>query len=369
MITQETHSAYVNALADRLITDIRRRGLTVGDRYLTTAEVSRMLGIRKAMAGKAMRHLAERGVLISRQRSGTFIGPGLGKQKRSKVRTVHVLLPASDPIGARWPFEPFIEGIRTALPEINVQFTFVPENDSVAYVQELIDSSRESGQFVGIVAMSCAPAVYRFLAELGVPAVVRGSLYSSDLPITSIDTDSFQSGRLLTDYLIGRGHRRIGLLMTRGGRPGDHAFMDGITDVLTAANLPPNALMLRPNYNSDLDALRATTRELLKRVDRPGAIITRGAVQAAEIAAAAAEMGLRVPENLEIAVDHPVQTSSDIDVKMFPRVVPKWSFVEVASTIGRLLKEITKDASSRPQRVVVPVEFCQPERGYSASDK
>ena len=128
------------------------------------------------------------------------------------------MLPAGDPTATHWSYQPFIAGIRSAIPEINVQFTFVPENDPVAYVRELIDGSRASGQFAGVVAVSCPPEVYRFLAELRVPAVVYGSLYSSELPIASVDIDNCQCGRLLTQYLVDRGHRRMALLMT-GGRP------------------------------------------------------------------------------------------------------------------------------------------------------
>ena len=46
-------------LAERLVADIRHRGLAVGDRYLTAEEVCRVLGVGKTAATKAMRHLAE----------------------------------------------------------------------------------------------------------------------------------------------------------------------------------------------------------------------------------------------------------------------------------------------------------------------
>ena len=362
MITQDVHLPNITALADRLLTDIRRRGLAVGDRYLTTAEVSRMLGIRKAVAVKAIRQLAEREILIPRQRTGTFVGPGLGNHKRSKVRTIYVLLPAGDLTATHWPYQPFIAGVHSAIPEINVQFTFIPENDSVAYVRDLIDGSQAAGQFAGVVAVSCPPEVYRFLAELCVPAVVYGTLYSTDLAIASVDIDSFQCGRLLTKYLIGRGHRRMGLLMTRGGRPGDHVFFDGISEALSAAGLPHNALIQRLNHSTDIEAFRATAKDLLLRADRPTAIITRGSIQGGEVAEVAAGIGLAVPDQLEIAFDHSVEISPHVDLMVYPRVVPKWSFVEIAGAIGKLLKERSEASPARPQHVLVPVELQEPKR-------
>ena len=144
MLSQEVqiHLPHVKAMAERLLTDIRYRGLAVGDRYLTTDEVSRLLGIGKTAACKVMRHLAEKEILISRQRSGTFIGPGLTRHRYSKVQTVFVLLPGGDPRASHWLFQPFIAGMHSESPGVNVQFTFVPEKDPVAYVRELIDGPR-----------------------------------------------------------------------------------------------------------------------------------------------------------------------------------------------------------------------------------
>ena len=50
------------------------------------ADVLRGMQIRDA--AKAMRSLAERGILVSRQRSGTFIGPDVEKRRHSKVQTI-----------------------------------------------------------------------------------------------------------------------------------------------------------------------------------------------------------------------------------------------------------------------------------------
>ena len=128
------------------------------------------------------------------------------------MQTIFVLLTAGDPSTCYWQFQPFIAGIHSEIPNVNVQFGFVPEKDSVTYVQELIDGPRASGQLAGTVRASCPPAVYRDAIELRVPAVVYGSVYSSELPINSVDSDNFQAGQLLTQYLVNAGHRRIAAL-------------------------------------------------------------------------------------------------------------------------------------------------------------
>lgn len=363
MLSKELHSPHVRALAERLLTDIRHRGLTVGDRYLTTEEVGQTLGVGKAAASKAMRHLAQRQILISRQRSGTFIGPGVHKHRRSQVRTIYVLLPAGNVAASHWSYNLFIQGIQKAISSINVQFTFVPEIDSVAYVGELLESSRSAGQLAGVVAISCPPDVYRYLADLGVSAVVYGSLYahSADLPIASVDMDAREAGRLLTQYLLDHGHRRMALLMAGGGRPGDNAFFDGISAALTGAALPHNALVQRLVPNS-IEALQATARDLFEDSGHPTGIITHGSEQALAVVSVASDLGLAVPDDVEIVFDHEDQTMPRIDVTPYPHVLPKLPFVDIAETIGKMLKEMSDGGAKRARRVLIPVELHGPER-------
>ena len=366
----EVHPPHVRALAEKLLRDINQRGLGVGDRYLTTDVVSRMLGVRKAVAGKAMRHLAERHVLITKPRGGTFIGPGLEQQPRqiSKVRTVFILLPAGDPGGTHWACQPFVAGIRRAISDVNVQFTFVPEHDPLPYLRDLVDGARAAGQLAGIVAVSCSPEVYRYLVEQRLPAVVHGTLYSSDLLIASVDIDGRQSGRLLTEYLVSRGHRRMAVLTTSAGWAGDNYFLDGIGEAFDAAGLPFSALIQRA-VRSDLKAFRAIAKELLQRTDRPTAIMTRGGmVQVAALASVASNLGLVVPDDVEIVFDHENQISERAEdafpaIASYSRAQPSMSFEEIAMMIGNMLTEIGHQLPLSPKHVVIPVELYNGKQG------
>jgi DNA-binding LacI/PurR family transcriptional regulator len=357
--SREEPSPHILALADRLITNIRQRGLAVGDRYLTTDEVSRMLGVRKSVAVAAMRHLSLRDILISRQRSGTFIGPAWGEYLRSKVQTVHVLMQSGEPLVHQWLYQPFVEGIRQAIPEANVQFSFIPDNNPLPYLQELIDGSRTSGQLLGIVAVSCPSAVYRYLAEQRMPAVVYGSVHPSDMPINSVDADNYQSGRLLTQYLIDRGHRRMALIKTSAGLPGTNLFLDGVSDALSEAGLPPNALFLRV-IRTDFDTFRAIAKELLQQSNRPKAIVTQGSVQAHIIASVASDLGLAIPDDLDLAFEHECQTAPSDNSLPYPQVRYTLSYTETAAKIGVILKELSNGMVQPPRHIVIPVEFYHP---------
>jgi DNA-binding LacI/PurR family transcriptional regulator len=246
--------------------------------------------------------------------------------------------------------------MRKSLPDANVQFAFIPEGDPLPYVQELIEQQRASGQFLGVVAVSCPPEVYRYLSMLRIPAVVSGSLYSSALQLSSVDLDNRSSGRLIMRYLIERGHRRIAMLNTSAGRPGDNNFVDGIADALSDANLPPNALVQRLVRN-DIEALRAIAHDLFCEPNRPTAALTRGTFQAAALTSAATAAGLAVPKDLEIVFDYMDETTPVLDPTKYPRVLAAVPFIEHAAMIGKLLHDIVEGVQVEPRHLVVPVEF------------
>ncbi len=139
MPVKEPQSESLSRLSEKLLDDIRRRGLRNGDRYLTTEQVSRMLGIRKLTANRVMGQLARQHYLVRRQRSGTSIGPQI---QASSDRTgggadsvrflVQILLQSER--GWSWatiPSDEIIAGIHDAVPGASVQFAFLPERNPV----------------------------------------------------------------------------------------------------------------------------------------------------------------------------------------------------------------------------------------------
>ena len=96
--------------------------------------------------------------------------------------------------------------------------------------------------------------------------VVLGSLDHDLQDLPSIDADHFECGRLLAQYLFANGHERIAMLGISNGRPGDHDFLDGIVEAMTAAGKPPNSLIARLCPN-DLDTFRVQAEATLSRAD------------------------------------------------------------------------------------------------------
>ncbi len=315
-----------------------------------------MLGVRKATANRAMQLLADRGLIVRRQRMGTLIArPTFSRQT---VRTVYVLATEDQkPLGG-FPYDLLAGALRQEMGGVNVQFSFIPTQEAAGHVRSLLGPAQDAGQLAGAVPISCPREVYRLLEEMGVPTVVFGSLYPDQRKLASIDEDCHEAGRLLADYLVRHGRRRIALLTTARPRPGEAAFFDGISDALTAACMPHNALLMRI-MAPDEEGVRAQLRDLLTRDDRPAGLIVRRESVADLARAVAGDCGLRVPQELLIVLDTP--STDHAAALTYPHVKTATPFDELARQAARMLKHLTEGHPLYALRLKVPVALTEPD--------
>ncbi|MBN2293652.1 MAG: substrate-binding domain-containing protein [Pirellulales bacterium] len=356
MSTMETKTSGVQRLAERLRDDIGLRGLNAGEPYLTAAEAAEMFGVSTAMAHRALKVLADDKWVLRRRNAGTFVGSSAGQKTPTRVQTVHVLMPADIHI-TLVRTDLLLNGIRGALENVQVQFGFLPEAQSVEYVEGLLRAASAGGEVVGVVAIRCRNEVYRYLAETGLPVVVVGTLWAGGLPLPSIDTDQHETGRLLTQYLIDRGHKRMALLTGANGWPGDNDFLDGVSEALTTARLPHNAMITRITPH-DAETFKAAARQLLEMHDRAGGLIVRGQALAEMAAKVAGDMGFSVPGDVEIVFQD--FGTRQVERSAFPHVQTRMHFEEVAARIGRMLDDMRQGNNLEKERVVIPVELHKP---------
>ena len=121
--------------------------------------------------------------------------------------------------------------------------------------------------------------------------------------LPSVTIDDREGGRLATRHLIDLGHRRIGFV----GEPGDNPFgftavvhrEDGYRVALREAGIEPDPMLVRRGSHVRA-AARQMAVDLLQGPDRPTAIVASSDVQAAGVLEAAAQLGLRVPDDLSV---------------------------------------------------------------------
>ncbi len=311
-----------------------------------------MLGVSRATAQRAMKVLGDSEMLLRRRSLGTFVGPGAFQTKHSKVRTVYVITPEVEHnwAWARW----MTRGIQRGSSCTNINFGIVPKNNSIDYLKQLIQSAKAAGSFLGIIATGGNRNIYQYLAESGIPTVIFGSLYQDNTQIPSLDLDNREAARLMTRYLIDRGHRRMMSLTISDGRPGDHAFFDGVSDVLTETGLPANALVMRIVPN-DMKSAMPIVRQLLAAGDRPSGLIVRGTGILSAVDHAIEQLKLSLPGEVEVVCQN-VNTENEFDRK-HTHVMPRQGLENAAERLGHMIKQLAQNNPLEETRVVIPVEL------------
>jgi LacI family transcriptional regulator len=357
MPSQLAEKTRIVTLAKRLEADLLARGYRPGDRYRTSIDTGRFLGVSPATAHRAMELLVRRNLLSRRQGAGTFVGSSLKSSPKLEVKTIFVLMEERQRNVTNIVLDDLMQALAGVFPGAGVQFSFLPERNGVEFVRAVITPAQEAGQFAGVVAISCPRDVYRVLAECRVPLVVMGSLYPDQQDIPSLDMDYRQAAQLLASHLVGRGHRRMAMLTTGGGRPGDGVFYDGLSDVLTEANLPHNALTVR-TFAHDFDAFDAQVRQLLDSPNRPTGWICASDKLVNSVCRSAASLGLTVGKDLEIVFQDEGQSNLSAEHRAMAHVQPNIDFFDMTKIIADLLRKQAEGQPLTQRRIIIPSRLC-----------
>jgi LacI family transcriptional regulator, galactose operon repressor len=119
----------------------------------------------------------------------------------------------------------------------------------------------------------------------------------SSLP--TVDSDNLRGAQLATEHLLALGHRRIAMVAGRPDLQSAQLREGGFRDAMCAAGVPVDeALVQVGNYEPSASADAA--RRLLALPEPPTAIFAANDMSAIATVGVAAELGLRVPEDLSV---------------------------------------------------------------------
>jgi len=344
-------------VAERIVSDIRRRKLRTGDAYPGTAATARRLRVSGSTVNRAFQLLAQRGVVERRQRRGTIVADVGSRRTDATLRRVHLVV-REDHLKAEglWA-DGVLWGLQGALPGVELQFNFRPEVDEAEYVEQLIGDILSTRQTAGLVLIRSTVVTQRLVADSGLPAVVSGTLQPSITKLPSIDRDQRRIGVLMAEHLHAAGCRRFVLFFRERIAAGDHAAIDGAMATLAAAGVALADVQLRC-LPSDEAAIAAAAATLLN--DDGGRIgcLCRSATLARGVAAAIAKRRFPVKRKpLLVVADAAGRTPLETP---YPRIEPVTAAEEYGATLGRMLAAAARGERPEPYHVVVPVRLTFP---------
>lgn len=128
--------------------------------------------------------------------------------------------------------------------------------------------------------------------------------FSPDPDATSIVPDEVQGGRLATELLLDRGHRRIAFINSTEDAPSTTGRLAGYQEALGLRGIPFDPTLLMPIYPDDAGGFQEAgydaARRLLARDDRPTAVFCYNDRAAMGLYEAAKELGLSIPGDLAV---------------------------------------------------------------------
>lgn len=344
-------------VAERIAADIRRRKLRAGDAYDGTAETAQRLRVSGSTVNRAFQLLAQRGVVVRKQRLGTIVAqPGVPR-KSATLRRVHLVV-REDHLRAEglWA-DGMMWGLQGALPGVELQFNFRPESDEAEFCRRLIHDLLRSREAAGLVLIRSTVVVQRMVADSGLPAVVSGTLQPSIKNLPSIDRDQRQIGSLLAEHLLRAKCKRFLILMRERTAAGDYLALDGALATFARAGVPLDAVQLR-FLSSDDEAIAAAVGELLRREPRLGCLC-RSARLAHGVGAASSRLKLPAKQRPEIVVADAAGTPPD-EIR-YPFAEPTIAAEEWGALLGRTLAAAARGEQPEPYCVTIPVRLRSPQ--------
>ena len=358
MATATTKTPRIAELAEQLVADIEARNLAPGDRYLTTTQTSKLLGVGNATANRALQLLERRRIITRQQRRGAYIARLPGHANEGGLGHVHFLVHQkflrTEGIGN----DGVLIGMQEELPGVPVQISFFPPAEETTFVQKLIHESLKSGRTDGFVLVRTSCEAQRAIAQSGLPAVVHGDVYPGNAALARVDRDMDAIGELLTDYLLKRGHKRLACFNRQQTLPGDQRTIGAIHRRLAKSKLLADAITLR-FVPADDEVCLAEMRQLLRQPNPPTGLICR-TVRMAEAARHVIREELNAPVGkFDVVVCDYFLRSNERAEFIYPR--PVFSAEDMGRHIARLLSLQSKTNSAEPREVIIPVELWVPD--------
>lgn len=207
----------------------------------------------------------------------------------------------------------------------------------------------------GIIVTPVTPRVDHLSAARagGTPVVVMPRRWDDGDYVTA---DNVEAGRLVAQHLLGRGHKRIGLV--RPDDPYNNAMQDrirGFQQVLSSVGVGvPDQWDVQTQRTLIEDGIEAADR-ILALSDRPSALFVTTDRKAMGVIHRLLERGLRVPEDIAVVGYDDIPYAAYAQVPLTTVAIPMRRMGELAAEI--LFDRLDGVGPSERRQVLLPPEL------------
>lgn len=221
-----------------------------------------------------------------------------------------------------------------------------PDVDPINSIRELM--GRDINGLIIANDGDVTPQVIQQISKAGLPMVLVENYQV--IPIHSVTADNFTAGRIMTEYLIDLGHRRIGGI----GGPAKYSSLNdrmrGHQIALAEHGIAIDPCLQPPPVSGHPRKGYVQMQQLLALQEPPTAVFAvsdRAAFGAME---AVKDAGLRIPDDISVVGIDDVRDSAYSTPPLTTFTVPKYDLGRMAVF---LLHDLTREKPVPPSRIVL----------------
>ncbi|MDA3962635.1 MAG: GntR family transcriptional regulator [Planctomycetota bacterium] len=287
----------VATVTDALHAEIRGGQLAPGARVPSVRELARRFGVAHATAAKAMRILADEGLIESQPGRGSFVTDfRAARQPLGRPIILLAMLHDGDIDSPHHDMTRVFYGVQeeAAVRGYEARISLWDHAGDLAEFQIPNLAAIVAGNYE-LLSHRAAEALHR-----RVPVVYAG--YGQHVRAANeVRIDHEEAGRLAAEHLIAAGHRRLAFVTTVDAHQEMYRLrFSGIASVMAAAGHPAPVLMswhVRDRPEAVTNVLRAIA---LGEAELPTGLVVASDPMASEILTTAAALGLDCPAELSV---------------------------------------------------------------------
>ncbi|RYG44051.1 GntR family transcriptional regulator [bacterium] len=335
-------------IAEDLRRDIAEGKLAPGDKIGSETDLAQRYRVSRMTVHRALSELRDAGLVVRRPRAGTVVA-GRVPSPEPAVRTVALVFYNAHV----YPQANYLRGIQAALSDDD-RAVLMDTRDDPRREAELLRRAAEEADAIFLYP-TCAAENTDLLIEVSsrLPVVCLDRV-PMGIPLDAVVSDNYDASRKVLQVLIDRGHRRIAhftdsqlAVSTVQERLAAHR------DALCEIGVDPRPLerMFPTSYGWDFSMFVTAIGDalhLLRSGPEPvtAAFCLHDQYMAATLAACES-MGLRVPEDFEIASFHDSPSLPVANLDAVERIVPR--IFEIGRMAAERLRERRRNPEAAPR--------------------
>lgn len=295
--SEQALSPKYQQLAEILKEDIRSNWKP-NQKYYSQRNLISRYGVSFSTVERALGVLCDEGLLCCSHGKGTFIRDHTGRQETG----ISVYLPlrgAKTNVTGSYYSGGIFNGIERFLSSIGASLTLLPLDDF-----EKLGSAallREQSGMIFIFAWDGQRDTVEALRASGLPLVVIGNYSSVDASVPVVDGDNEGGVRLMTDYLVQRGHCRIAYIYSEMNTVHEADRLRTFKGAMGDFGLPVVPEWCLAIGSGLTDEKRSALSRIFRAGDRPTAIAFSSFYSVTmSVMSELRQMGLKLPDDVSV---------------------------------------------------------------------